>query len=579
MDDRLIAAYREHGKLMEDNMKERMIIYQRMDNDIRYAYAQVEMSKRDIFHFFKYHLWTHDPRKNMLDLYGFSIPQLPFLLFDFQKSVVVDTIESIENGHDILVEKSRDMGVSWIMTAISLWYWLQNTGGNDILLGSRKFDYVDKKGSLDTLIEKIRYNLYMLHPRFMPDGFDANRHDNVGNILNPETGSFIRGEANNPNFATSGRYRFIIADEFSKWEETDEQAWTSMGDSSPCRIPVSTPWGIGRKFAKLRFKTNIKVCTFHWTLHPIKSVGKWYDESQQKWRSPWYDAEVKRRSGDNDAADIGQELDIDYLSSGHPYFDNMIIQREFGKLELVKLKRYEFIRHQDADGIDYLELFPAVNGRLWINMEPEEGWKYRYGLSADVAEGLEHGDNSVFYVYDRVEGIDVAGFCGKIDTDTYELLIRTIAEKYSDAYIASENNSMGAAVIQRLKDNYTNIYTEQRFDQVVDVDTVKLGYNTNKRTRGIMLGKLSAAIRDGVHGIVEKEVFSECLTFINKNGKPQAESGNADDRIMAQAIKWMLHDWLPAPEKVSDSVDPWEGYSRFGGGEMDKQEEDIRVFW
>ena len=588
MDEILTQAYSEHGKKIVANYYERANLLNKMNKNITAGKIEVELCLKHnpdyteeygILRFFKYHLWTHDPRKNILDLYGMQQPKLPFLLYDFQKEAVKEIVESILSGNDILIEKSRDMGVSWLVISISLWFWLKHEAGNDILIGSRKFDYVDKKGSLDTLIEKFRYNLYQLHPAFMPDNFDANRNDNVGSILNPHTGSFLRGEANNPNFATSGRYLFILADEFSKWEETDEQAWTSMGDSSPSRIALSTPWGMGRKFAKLRFGGAIKVLTFHWTLHPIKGSGKWFDESQKKWRSPWYDTECSRRSG-NERADIGQELDIDYLSTGFPYFDNDKVQNEYEKLEKnpPKVKRYEFILHADDDS-EYLELFETENGRIWIKDEPVKGWEYRYAISADIAEGLEHGDNSVAYVYDRITGFDVAGFTGKIDTRTFAYLLAHLGNMYNEAYIAPENNSHGAAVLQKLKEIYNNIYHEEKFDMMVNIDTVRMGWNTNKKTRAIMCSALRESIDDGCHGIVEKEVFSECITFVNINGKPQADAGNWDDRIMAQAIKWMIHDWLPAPKKPEFIEEKYKGIKQFGGGKVKKKTKDKRRIW
>jgi hypothetical protein len=42
--------------------------------------------------------------------------------------------------------------------------------------------------------------------------------------------------------------------------------------------------------------------------------------------------------------------------------------------------------------------------------------------------------------------------------------------------------------------------------------------------------------------------FQEAMTFIlNERGKPEAAPGSLDDRVMAQAIKFQVHKWLPAP--------------------------------
>lgn len=595
MDEVLKQAYTEHGKKIDENLLERFHLFNKMNSSKEVAATEVELCLRHnpdwtddwgILKFFKHHLYTHDPRPNIVKLYGLKHPQLPFLLFDFQKEAIKEYVTAIFEGYNVLTEKSRDMGVSWLLMSIALWFWLQRIAGNDILIGSQKWDKVDKKGKIDTLLEKFRYNLYILHPAFLPNGFDTNRHDNVGSIINSETGSFISGEANNENFATAGRYRFIIPDEYSKWLETDEKAWTSMVDASPCKLPVSTPWGMGRKFAKLRFQSDIKILTFHWSEHPIKGAGKYkgddpyLEDRKNDWLSPWYLDECSRRTS-NPREEIGQELNIDYLSTGNPYFNNDLIQKELKKLEEnpPTLKRYEYVLRANDEDTEYVELFESARGRIWIKDEPVKDWKYRYCISGDPAEGLEHGDNSVMYVYDREEGSDVAGFCGKIDTRTFAFLLTHFGNMYNECYIAPENNSQGAAVLQKLKEIYTNIYHEEKFDMVVNVDTVKMGWNTNKKTRAIMCAAFKEAIDDGCHGVVEKEVFGECITFVNINGKPQAEPGNWDDRVMAQAIKWMLHDWLPSPKKIEIIEEKYKGIKQFGGGKVQREIKDKRRFW
>ena len=586
MDKALTDAYLAHGVAMGENLRERMQVRQDMEKYEDYALTMKAIALKDIFEFFRLHLWTHDPRRNMQELYGWKSTTLPFVLYDYQKLAIEKYCWAIDNGKDVLTEKSRDMGVSWLLVCVALWYFLQPEGGNDICIGSRKFEYVDKKGAIDTLLEKFRYNLYRIPDVFMPIGYEANKHDNVGNITNPDTGSFIRGEANNANFATSGRYKFIIVDEFAKWEETDEKAWTSMGDSSPCRLPVSTPWGMGRKFAKLRFSGEIEVISFHWSEHPIKGSGKYkgphpiFTEKHDSWLSPWYLTEVERRKG-NPNADIGQELDIDYLSSGFPYFNNIKVQECYKELDdkKLKFKRYEFVRNQSDEGDDYLELFPTDAGRIWVYKEFEDGWENRYCIAADIAEGMEHGDNSVFVGYDRVDGVDVCGFCGKLDTDAFAMLLEMFGRMYGDCYIAPENNSMGVAVVQRLKQNYDNIYHQQKFDQVIDLETTKLGWNTNRANRGIMFDGLREAINDGSHGIVDKQVFKECTTFVLINGKPQADTGNKDDMVVAQAIKFRLHDWLPAPERLELIEDQYAGIKSFAGAMISEDKKDRRVFW
>ena len=574
MKNEWIEGYRNYGKKILANLKDRDVLYDLIRRDPKSLADEKVRALGDIFHFFEYHAWTHEPRPRILELYGFSRPSIPFLLYDFQKETVQELVDSITQGRDVLIEKSRDMGVSWLVVTVFLWFWLQQKAGNDFLFGSRKLDYVDRRGAQDTLFEKFRYNLYRSHIK--PIGFKTNDHDNVAFISNPETGSFIRGESNNANFGTSGRYKAALLDEFAKWEETDADAWTSMGDSSPCRVPVSTPWGIGRKFAQLRFSGACKVLTLHWSRHPMKALGL-YKDPEGKMRSDWYDAECERRK-DDPAANVGQELDIDYLKSGTPYFNNSDIQKRFIHLTRnpPKVERYSFQRTDNDD----IEIFPSENGLIYVMDPPDtqRTYKYRYCISCDVGEGLEKSDNSTFYVYDRLMNKDVAWYVGKPDTSVLALLLVYMAYWYDEAYIAVEKNNHGHAVNQDLKRlEYQYLYTMGVFSDYSNLESTKLGWHTNVSTRPIMCATLRNAVSQGVDGIYEKEAFNEMMTFIyNKNGKPEAEIGCLDDRVMAQAIKFMLHEWLPAPIG-EEPKDKFAGKVPFGL-EI-KQQKDVREFW
>jgi hypothetical protein len=533
-----------------------------MDRDPAFAQMEVERSLRNILHFFKYHAWTHDPRPGVLSMYGLKKPTLPFLLYPFQERESLRVFNNINKGRDVLIEKSRDMGVSWFVVLIILFCWLQKQGGNDFLLGSRKYEFVDKKGAQDSLFQKFRYDLYQIHPAFLPQGFKSNNNDNIGMLTNPETGSFIRGESNNANFGTSGRYKAILLDEFGKWLETAEQAWTSCGDSSPCRIPVSTPFGFGGKFAQLRHSGAIDVVTLHWHLHPIKGAGKYkgnhpvLTEKTNVWLSPWYLAECERRKDDG-KANIAQELDIDYLSSGFPYFNNTDMSHRYRTLvdNQPQIKRYMF--EISGTGLKKkVELVEDANGPLYIVDEPQrlKHWKYRYLIAADVAEGLEKGDYSYFVVYDRVDKRDVGWYHGHCDTDTLAALLAFYGKRYDDAWIAPEkNNEHGGAVIATLKRIYKKIMHEREFDRAIDITRtpVRLGWATTPLTRGILCGELRAILKDHEDGILDAEFFNEALVFVyNKNGKPEASEGSFDDRVMTQGIKFQLHKWLPAPKRV-----------------------------
>ncbi|WKL00898.1 hypothetical protein Q0F98_28805 [Paenibacillus amylolyticus] len=52
----------------------------------------------------------------------------------------------------------------------------------------------------------------------------------------------------------------------------------------------------------------------------------------------------------------------------------------------------------------------------------------------------------------------------------------------------------------------------------------------------MMISDFKEAIRDQLYDIYCPELYGECMTLIDKNGKAEADSGCHDDRVMAYSI-------------------------------------------
>ena len=220
---------------------------------------------------------------------------LPFFLFEFQKDAVRWIIDHIDNGSDGLLEKSRDMGVSWLFFVwVVLWYWLFRDGVN-ILIGSYKEQLVDSRTD-DSLFGRIDYSLNSLPNWILPKRFNKNKHRTQMKLINPENNNLISGDTMNPDFGRGSRKTAVLFDELGSWDYAQD-AWDSCADTTPCRIANSTPKGYNF-YAILRKESGIDVLTLKWQLHPQKD--------QQ-----WYDFEKTRRTPEV----IAQELDISYTKS------------------------------------------------------------------------------------------------------------------------------------------------------------------------------------------------------------------------------------------------------------------------
>lgn len=230
--------------------------------------------------------WTFNPKMSM--------KHFPFILFECQKRAIRALVEHIDKGRDIFIEKSREMGVSWLVFCyVAMWYWLFREGANG-LLGSYKEKLVDDR-TIDSLFGKLDYALSNLPDWMMPNGFVMKKHRTKLKLANPENGNVITGDTMNPNFGRGSRKTFIMFDELAFWDYAKD-AWESAGDATNCRIANSTPNGYDY-YAMLR-ETGIDILTLHWREHPLKDAQ-------------WYAYECKRRTEE----EIAQELDISYSKS------------------------------------------------------------------------------------------------------------------------------------------------------------------------------------------------------------------------------------------------------------------------
>lgn len=266
--------------------------------------AFIEFIKRDIAHFFNICLWTYDPRKKPA--------HRPFILYPYQTDYVHKFNESIVSGTDLLVEKTRDMGATWMDLGVFLYRWL--LFGESFLVGSRKEELVDTLGDMDSHFERIRYMIRFLFPFLRPPKLNQS----YMKIIHPD-GNIINGESMNEGFSRQGRYNAILLDEFAHIHTNlADTIWQACGDSAKCRLPVSTPMGKYNKFAQLRFSGKIAVETLHWSKHPEKDQN-------------WYEAQKERRS----PTEIAQELDISYIASaGKAFYSGFQKNLHTGKFQV-----------------------------------------------------------------------------------------------------------------------------------------------------------------------------------------------------------------------------------------------------
>jgi phage terminase large subunit len=219
---------------------------------------------------------------------------VPFMLFPKQVEWIEWALERWRDQEPGLTEKSRESGLSWLAVAMSCGL-CALTEGMAIGFGSRKEEYVDRRGDMKSLFEKGRRFMALL-----PVEFRAGWTQGAGAHMRmsfPDTGSVMTGEAGD-NIGRGDRQSIYIVDEAAFLEHPD-LVDASLSQTTNCRLDISTPNGGANSFALKRQSGKIKLFTFHWRDDPRK------DEA-------WYE---KQKLDIDNSTIIAQELDIDYAAS------------------------------------------------------------------------------------------------------------------------------------------------------------------------------------------------------------------------------------------------------------------------
>lgn len=268
------------------SVKERARLTLLCQRDLAIRELVIQRCAEDPAFFLSFAGWTFDPREDQ--------PDQPFLLYPYQVELLRWLEERLRLGEDGVIDKSRDMGVSWVVVGWLLHHWLFHPGFQ-ALIGSRTEAQVDNR-VIDSHFGRLEYLIRHLPPWLVPEGFKWNKHRFHMKLVNPANGAVIKGESSQGNFGRAGRFNVAFIDEFAFWDPGKQlAAWASLSGATKTRLAVSTPNGMDNLFAELVHSGKIPHLRLHWSLHPKK------DEA-------WYAKQVQRLT----SRELLQEVEISY---------------------------------------------------------------------------------------------------------------------------------------------------------------------------------------------------------------------------------------------------------------------------
>lgn len=244
------------------------------------------------------------------------------------------------------------------------------------------------------------------------------------------------------------------------------------------------------------------------------------------------------------AADAGGNLDYfhqefpttpsgAFLVTGQPCFPIRVLQEMYDVARTEEPKRGRW--NSDRG------FLPLRGGELAVWRAPVPD--HDYILSADPSSGVisKESDPACLQVFDRITEEQVAEWHGHAPPSELAQIAMGIGKWYHTALIAPElNGGHGYAMLDVLKgDFYPRLYVYTRTDKLKGTVSNFLGWETNHRTRTLMIDTLHWALVNRTVLIRSPECIREAMEFQRIHDRPQGL--DHDDRIMAFMIAYRAH--------------------------------------
>jgi hypothetical protein len=196
----------------------------------------------------------------------------------------------------------------------------------------------------------------------------------------------------------------------------------------------------------------------------------------------------------------------------------------------------------------------------------------------------------------------VAEYQSRIAPDMFSQVLYGAGKEYNNCLIVVENNSVGFAVLEKLKDmEYPNVYhsiksTHEYVDeaQANSVSNAVAGFTTSSKTRPLIVAKMEEFIRNKLVKVYSNRLFRELETFIWNNGRAEAMRMYNDDLVMAFSIGCWVRDTIFEINKkelaysraflgvmtksnttLNTTIDGMQGYKEIQKNDMIKQQEEF----
>lgn len=467
----------------------------------------------------------------------------PFALWPMQDAMADAIQDAFAAGEPIFIDKSREIGATWVVCAFFVWLWLFNPR-IQLMVMSRVEADVDNRGSVKTLVGKMIYMIDRLPPWMRPAYDHAHmRLRNLGNKAE------ILGTSTNKHAGRGARFAAALVDEAAAVEHFDH-IQHALNDATPCPIYVTTALGPGPCF-DYRMRCPRVFVAGYWD-HPKKGRKRQLRDDPtfgRFWWTPYFEHErtVKRR----DNTDLAQNLLCDWKAAASMVMDSMQLNRQaatyvqpskpeetapgltHARIELpAKPGLLEHLILKQEVGA--LKFIPDAEGpwRFWCRLEfDRESRVYRprqdrvFVIGADVSWGVG-ASNSTMFVIDGHTGEQVGEYeSSKLDPKDFARQMAIAGYWWGGesgaALLAWEATGPGNIVGTTLSDlGYPLLYRPVSVGLVDEQTEDRLGWQANPQSLVDGFAMLKDAIaRDEIQVRSEKAIADLGKIVRDKTGR------------------------------------------------------------
>ena len=444
---------------------------------------------------------------------------VPFETFPYQDNC----LKAFQTHRFVITNKSRQLGLSTLSAAYSLWMALFQREKNILVIATRlevAKNFIKKVNGMYDSLPK-----WLVMPQIKARSV---------RYLEFSNGSKVQAVPTGTDAGRSEALSLLIIDEAAHVDGIDDLwlgLWPTLSTGGNA-ILISSPSGVGTLFHKIwvgakdgedgegkplpgKGQNNFYRIELPWTVHPERDK-EWYEAQR---------AEILPAKGERGVA---QELLCSFAASGENFLSGDVIEDMERQIK-VPVATY------------------GDRGDVWI-------WKYaepnhKYIISGDVSRG-DADDYSTLHVIDTNTDEVVCEYQGKCPPERLSELMMDLGFKYNQALLCPELNSFGLIVATDIKKaQYPNIYYERihRSNAYMSYTTADIandlpGFTTGPKNRDEILAKLETVIRTRRLKIYSSRTVEEFKTFVWKNNKAQAMKSYNDDLIIALAIGNSLYE-------------------------------------